>query len=518
MKTILKINNRCNNNCLFCHAKDRKGPDISLDSLSRKAKGDIILSGGEPTIHKEFFSILHLLKESNVSIVTNARMMSNKEFARSANKYIDEWYVSVFTVNEKTYKEIARCDGLKQMKEGLKNISGKIIINITVIKQNLSQLKDIINYISEYNPKIRLCLVKPIDSSIKPDYWEAVKLIEEALEYGTSKGLDVHYDRIPLCHIDSKFTPDGFAQNDIVYLSQTDEDQLFEVDADTCQRGPECRFCQRCEGLYKEYGKVRFHPIVEDDETFEFCLYDKCNNDCKFCNLDSELDKVFVSTDFNEQLKVAKDKKKISLSGGEPTLDPELFNKLDEIFKIDAKISFFTNGIKLAEKAFADRLLQYPFHQIAVSLISTDNTVHRSITGNDNTSVLKAIKNLLAARLRINIPITDKNVNSLLKTMDDIKSMGYDGEFLVFDTGLSSYDEFLKQFGSHRIRLDSFPFCLFPDIQLAKNGLNIRDDIYIESVGKSHAKVYEKEGCKGCALYKSCFKIPYKMEFDIKPF
>ena len=62
-RILLEVTNRCNENCVFCHAKDKN--TLSLEQIStiighlKQIKiHDVILTGGEPLLHKQFSEIL----------------------------------------------------------------------------------------------------------------------------------------------------------------------------------------------------------------------------------------------------------------------------------------------------------------------------------------------------------------------------------------------------------------------------------------------------------------------------
>ena len=79
MQIYLLLTERCNLNCKMCIRGEKSNNDISLDAL-RAIKSiedfkehDIVITGGEPTICKDFIPIINFLKDKcrSISICTN---------------------------------------------------------------------------------------------------------------------------------------------------------------------------------------------------------------------------------------------------------------------------------------------------------------------------------------------------------------------------------------------------------------------------------------------------------------
>jgi uncharacterized protein len=87
----LNLTYRCNSRCLFCAADvayKEEPRTLSLEQLSRLLEGKryfrIALSGGEPTIHPDFFEIVQRSSahSQNVLLLTHGRSLSKLDFAR----------------------------------------------------------------------------------------------------------------------------------------------------------------------------------------------------------------------------------------------------------------------------------------------------------------------------------------------------------------------------------------------------------------------------------------------------
>ena len=76
----LRITQRCNSKCIFCYhwrLNDSNSymPLLKIIDIANQAKSlgakSIIVNGGEPTLHKDFFQILKVLDDLEYSITVN---------------------------------------------------------------------------------------------------------------------------------------------------------------------------------------------------------------------------------------------------------------------------------------------------------------------------------------------------------------------------------------------------------------------------------------------------------------
>lgn len=147
----------CNNNCVMCPRKllsmiacsDNIGSIFQALKKTRKTSENITLTGGEVTILPAFFKILKECQRLNfrkVSLISNGRMFSNKEFIHKFKKSIvTSVGVSVYSTNKIIHDCIARSNGAcQQTIEGLKKLlkieNLHLWVNITVSSYNVKDL------------------------------------------------------------------------------------------------------------------------------------------------------------------------------------------------------------------------------------------------------------------------------------------------------------------------------------------------------------------------------------------
>lgn len=93
------ITYRCNSNCIFCAANHPLWQDeseMSLEEFKSRLNENhvgendrVIVNGGEPTIHRDFWKILDLIDETGATIdlFTNGMLFSNEDTAKRILEY-----------------------------------------------------------------------------------------------------------------------------------------------------------------------------------------------------------------------------------------------------------------------------------------------------------------------------------------------------------------------------------------------------------------------------------------------
>jgi molybdenum cofactor biosynthesis enzyme MoaA len=166
-KLEIKINYQCNNNCVFCLNKHLKKLEFknlflkkSIINFVKNGGKDLVISGGEPIIAKDFGEMVSFAKENKIEkieIHTNGRILYYEKIV----KYLKNLepiilLVSFHFVTPELYKKYSRTDGFSQVVIGLKNIIKYKInhnINIVVMKQNISYLEETVLFLRKIGVK-----------------------------------------------------------------------------------------------------------------------------------------------------------------------------------------------------------------------------------------------------------------------------------------------------------------------------------------------------------------------------
>jgi uncharacterized radical SAM superfamily Fe-S cluster-containing enzyme len=165
------------------------------------------------------------------------------------------------------------------------------------------------------------------------------------------------------------------------------------------------RGCPSDCGLCPEHGQHTCLPIVE--------ITDHCNLDCPVCLVDNR--HRFMMT--KEQLRRIVDGliaaegalETINLSGGEPTLHPELLELIEIARRPEiARVSVSSNGVLLAEKPQLCRALADRGVYVSLQLDGFDRQALRRLRGSDERgeSARRALANLEAAGARTTLVLT----------------------------------------------------------------------------------------------------------------
>ena len=159
----LSITDVCNYKCTYCLPQGyKKTPGdargfMSREEISRLTKAlselgvnKIRLTGGEPTVRKDFFDILKDMKQNSsipkVTITTNGYQL-NKIAKQLYEAGLDGINISIDSLNRNTFKKLTGHDRLNEILEGI-NVLQKL--NFKNIKVNAVLLKGINNTYKDF--------------------------------------------------------------------------------------------------------------------------------------------------------------------------------------------------------------------------------------------------------------------------------------------------------------------------------------------------------------------------------
>lgn len=164
MSVILPITNQCNQNCLFCSAKGRKdelGKKNFLQVINR-AKDNLVISGGEPTLSTDLFWVIKKAKKKNlfIELQTNGATLCYKELAIKLVKLgVDLFNVNFPTHLSSVYDRITQTKGLfKKKMEGIRNLQKErrdLRLTHVINALNYKDLEDFVNFINQNFSKVK---------------------------------------------------------------------------------------------------------------------------------------------------------------------------------------------------------------------------------------------------------------------------------------------------------------------------------------------------------------------------
>jgi MoaA/NifB/PqqE/SkfB family radical SAM enzyme len=315
----IKLGYSCNNDCVHCvivkqreNSRIKRG-DIDLETqeyfkeiLFAKEKGaeKLVVTGGEPTIRKDFFKVLKFIKENNfeVFLQSNGRAFSSREFVKNTIGYIDVYMIALLGSNEKIHDKITKSKGsFEQTLQGLKNLVEQgCLVGVKSVINNYNKgdmleiiklLKSIgINNLSLTFPHIKRAESKDFIDEIIPYYHEVSEEIEKCLIFAIENDFQLELEAFLPCifkgEYDLKYFTDFNVRSKDSMLKQLDMDEFMlrndAIGVISKSKGIICSKCVYnfiCPGYWKEYVELRgfddFSPVKKIPENLRSFLLEK---------------------------------------------------------------------------------------------------------------------------------------------------------------------------------------------------------------------------------------------------
>lgn len=255
---------RCNNNCISCICnldmvnKFRPG-DPSLNQIKKVIDavrpGDTLcLTGGEPTIRKEFFSILEYAKRRDpnigIFIASNGRMFSYSEYAKRLIKVglsNISFGIALYGHTTEIHDAVTQSPGsFEQSTKGIRNLTGlgvPVEVRIIVNKMNYKYLVDFAEYVLEnFKGVFRVVFINMKytgnayinKKSIFVKYEDLVPFAEKAASLLVKNNIQVKLFHFPLCTIKEEFR--GMAKG----VTKQKRELKFIKECEKCSAREEC--------------------------------------------------------------------------------------------------------------------------------------------------------------------------------------------------------------------------------------------------------------------------------------
>jgi MoaA/NifB/PqqE/SkfB family radical SAM enzyme len=259
----------------------------------------------------------------------------------------------------------------------------------------------------------------------------------------------------------------------------------------------------------------------------------RCNEDCLFCFVDTHC--AGPSDDVIERsIETIKQSGKkisiISISGGEPTLNPRLEEFLDMLRDVNAaEVCLQTNAVLLSDPAMAARMAAVGVDSAFVSLHSHDAVVSDLITGRHGAfhKTIQGIENLLAHGIFVYLSHVINSFNyATLPDFVDFVGANLKAAPIVFSFAAPHTDEIMlggaiprlsRVRGPLKSALDmcldmKIPFSGLPGmcgLPLCIPGPNLRyfPDIHLVDQDSLQGVMHKNAGCSGCSLNRWCYGV-----------
>lgn len=295
---LFKIISKCNDSCNFCLEYEfirSRRPDLSFkefkknyEYLKKRITPDyIILTGGEPTLHSQFFKMLNFLKQHNEGFrfITNLLIFNNKNFVKKIKKVFSNY-------KNKKQKELSKIivsinDLPGKNKNAQKRYSGlknaflaklPLIVTILIYRGNLDDLVGLAKLLRDsfekYQPSdflhvefrlmyIEGTLPKLLKISLPTKFGKLKKSVEDSIKILNTPKIKVTLWNFPLCYLDNPESAknEAIAERQARRLvkiykdRQLDRAEIREWEA-YLKPHQECRKCKYrdlCSGIDQKY-------------------------------------------------------------------------------------------------------------------------------------------------------------------------------------------------------------------------------------------------------------------------
>lgn len=189
-RIYFQITRNCSLHCDYCFIKAEKGePDVPTsyimdiaEFMGNNGLMEVRLTGGEPTIHPDFFAIMHKFKEEGVyvSVATNGLWNKRTLDALCEEQYL--WVICSVDGNRKTHNRYRPntfdriIENLKQLRK--RNPSTRIRLTTVLTKENKNQMVELVEICASIEAES--ITVIPLRPQVRDDRMKAdmVKAIE----------------------------------------------------------------------------------------------------------------------------------------------------------------------------------------------------------------------------------------------------------------------------------------------------------------------------------------------------
>lgn len=271
-------------------------------------------------------------------------------------------------------------------------------------------------------------------------------------------------------------------------------------------------------------------------------MHYRCNAKCVFCVVgipgSTEVKEMFQSYgEMVEELEKGRSKgyQALVLSGGEPTIHPQLIELISKAKEIGYQsIEMKSNGIKLKDRGFVKELVSAGLDNFCLSIQGPSAGIHDSVVGVPGAfdSIIKGSQYVKEFNMRILTPtcIQKANYQLLTDTVKLFKDIGSDHSTLTFvepngsareyfEKIVPTYDavvpylkEAIKFLEDENMNwnIHGFPMCMVKGYEYKSLDLWRKDDALAGSNIEDY-NLYEKkkfrvkgEVCKGCNVTAVC--------------
>jgi len=285
----IKLGYGCNDKCIHCVVAKLRDIAIKNKHLNLKTKEyiteinkviqngitQIVLTGGEPTIRKDFTYLVDYIHKTGTKIIlqTNGRLLSNIKLSKSIQGKIDNYIIALHGSNKLIHENITQTpNSYNQTIQGIKNISklgGNICGKTIISKLNYNNLLEICKKYDDLGIK-EIFIAYPHSSgetnylkNIAPTYTQIKQEIQNCIDWAEKNKINLKLESILPCNLSKENSIKYFydfteilSQKKIKMLDSNYKswDKYTKIskkkDFSKCQK---CIFNMFCNGFWSEY-------------------------------------------------------------------------------------------------------------------------------------------------------------------------------------------------------------------------------------------------------------------------
>lgn len=250
MRTYLYISYKCNCNCFFCASDETNlskcNNEFSLEDaknflLNSPDKNNLVISGGEPTIHRNFIEIVQFAHQyyKHIGLMTNGINFSDLNFLKDTiDAGIDRISIPFYSSDESTHNYlVGNSHAFEGLVRGLSNINSLLLkknfdvqIKLLLAKFTYKSNPHLIEYINKNFPNIKRISLSGFHISNKAshhsdqcliNYNESRPYNDDVIRNLLKYNFDYQVCEIPLCAFSEKTTAFLLKNNKIVHIDKT---------------------------------------------------------------------------------------------------------------------------------------------------------------------------------------------------------------------------------------------------------------------------------------------------------
>lgn len=217
LHATIELLTRCNCRCIHCYIPEHNDDGLHinqiksiLNDLRKLGTIDVTFTGGEIFLRKDIYEIIEHARTLNfrVYLLSNASVLNESIIKTLSKLYIAEFSTSIFSLKASIHDHITRVHGsLKKTVDNIflmKKYNISIEIKTPILKENISEYKELIEFCKENNFKSQLTTaissknngdISPtllrVDSEIYPQIIKDIDLMVNAYVHKNTK---VHFN------------------------------------------------------------------------------------------------------------------------------------------------------------------------------------------------------------------------------------------------------------------------------------------------------------------------------------